>query len=1169
MSDQVVQELLYKIGADITDLKSKVGEVKTATDSIKESSRGIGDVLTEEFTKGVSGIGPLSSALVKFGGVLTGVGAVVAGIELGKAFVEASVEAQAAQARIAAATGATGERMQQLREVFAQVNTSVAASELDVAAAISAVTTRLGQTGDQAATTATAFLRLASVTQTDLGATIENTSKIFLGFRVAAEDQASVLDALVRTVQSSGVSYGTLSSILTSTGPAFRQIGINAEQAAATVGAMEKAGINASEAMGSLRIFLTRAAQSGLDAGLAFRTVIERIKDAKTESEALAEAQQTFGRQFVQITDFIRRTGFSLDEFVAEARKVPGSLNDSATAAATLGSSFTKLGKTLKEALVNVGAVDATIAGVRALTEAVKAAESIRLDNLRVAFEGTGTAAQKSQAQVADATKKVKESIDEENAAYAKNATAASESAAANAKLSDAQRAAAEASKLSVEQANREATAAREKVAATNAVAAAFTAGLTRGEAFITQEDAINKAGQQLSDGLRNLANVAAAQGTAFNEPAEKLKLYQAAMTALTAAHVPLEEAQALIAKAIAGVDTTKAVSQIENLRGAVTAPIKPSVDTTPIDQLVKKVDDVKSKGATLEIKLTGGESDTVIDGMRAKIAELGKPQEVKITDEEAIARVDEMENRIGGIQSTPIDIQITNEQAKQRVDEIETKLAKAEADAKPIDLTLNTGDSKTKLDEIAADAARVGIAITKVKDASGDVTLHLDSTQPTSEAEKVRLAVEQAKAASGDIVLNLKISSEAEKFTQDVARAKTEISIFGTSLSEIPKTVGASFPQLSKFLSDTGRQFAPLAAEAKAKADQIKQALADGFSGSSDHVVALKEELHGLEEGARIPITVDVSAIGDAISTIGAEISQGAPKLKIQADLSAAQAAIDNERQRIAALPTQEERIAATVALDKKQADLDMEKFRADQQKDPIVVPVTAQPAPGQPGGPITGAGLGLTGPVLSVDLTAFNAALGQVPSAITSAQAPQIQQLIDGFRGFVKENQGNPFGAGQQNISLAQNAIVQLSQALLALGAPLRLGPSLGGALGGNAGDDALNKLRDTLAQAAQQAAQQQAQQMDQLTQKIASDRGTLEQLIRDLSGETASQKAQDALNSKQDKVIQLQQEIADLQRQANDLSREGNGLTAGVASAINSASRGASRAVTTGAR
>ena len=198
--------------------------------------------------------------------------------------------------KIRIGTGATGERLDGLKDDFRSVFGTVPNDAGEVSTAIADLNTRLDLTGAPLQELAKQFLTLSRLTGTDLTGNIEAGAAAFAAFDIPATDYAKSLDLIFKTSQSTGIGIGDLFSEVQSNAPVLRTFGLGFEQSAALMGTLKKAGAETEPVMAGLKKGLATMAKEGVtDANQALGLLFDRIKAAPSDMEGTRLAIETFG----------------------------------------------------------------------------------------------------------------------------------------------------------------------------------------------------------------------------------------------------------------------------------------------------------------------------------------------------------------------------------------------------------------------------------------------------------------------------------------------------------------------------------------------------------------------------------------------------------------------------------------------------------------------------------------------------------------------------------------------------------------------------------------------------------------------------------------------------------------------------------------------------------
>jgi TP901 family phage tail tape measure protein len=255
--------------------------------------------------------------MTKAGGAMTA-GVTVPLLGLGALAFKTGSDFDSAMDTIRTTTGATGETLTGLgedaRAVFSEIPTDMATA----GEAIGDLYSRTGQTGEGLQDLAATEIELARITGGDLGSQIQNTTRLFGDWGVAAQNQVPALDALLRTSQATGIGVDTLAAKMVQFGAPLRQMGFDFNTSAALIGKFEKEGVNSELVLGSLRIALGKMAKDGIAPVEGLKQLVASIQSAGSTADANKLAIDAFGaRAGPDMAAAIREGRFGVDDLVA------------------------------------------------------------------------------------------------------------------------------------------------------------------------------------------------------------------------------------------------------------------------------------------------------------------------------------------------------------------------------------------------------------------------------------------------------------------------------------------------------------------------------------------------------------------------------------------------------------------------------------------------------------------------------------------------------------------------------------------------------------------------------------------------------------------------------------------------------------------------------------
>lgn len=245
-------QLFVSIGADNSDFKRGMQESES---------------IAEKF-------GNTFDALDKKLGAAIGFGAISAGaLAAANKFESASIDIQRA-------TGATGDKLEELEKSFTNVYTSTAKSADQVSSALSLLSTRTQATGKDLENLTLSALKLSSVHKEDVSTIIPAVTQMFATWNIATNKQAAALDYLRVVSQQTGTPVARLTEEVVSQAPMLKNLGYNWEQATALIGNFDKTGALAQGGLNALKKVLATFAKEGVtDTTTAWRQLVAGIED--------------------------------------------------------------------------------------------------------------------------------------------------------------------------------------------------------------------------------------------------------------------------------------------------------------------------------------------------------------------------------------------------------------------------------------------------------------------------------------------------------------------------------------------------------------------------------------------------------------------------------------------------------------------------------------------------------------------------------------------------------------------------------------------------------------------------------------------------------------------------------------------------------------------------
>ena len=285
---------------DFTDTENKAGAAAKTTGSDLEKSGKDAESSSEGYTMLKNAVANLATD----------------GFEkLMKSAKEAWQEIDDGYDTIIKKTGATGEQLEELQGVADNVYKSMPVEMTDTADAIGEINTRLQLEGEELESLTTDFLKYSSINDTQVASSVRNVSGIMKAFQENTKNTSNVLDVLTDVSQRTGKEIGSLESELLSNAATFKEMDLDIRQSAELLGQFEANGIEASTALAGLKKAQQNATAEGKTMTEVLGDVIDNIKNAENETEALQIATDTFGKKgAAAMAQAVREQRFSLDD---------------------------------------------------------------------------------------------------------------------------------------------------------------------------------------------------------------------------------------------------------------------------------------------------------------------------------------------------------------------------------------------------------------------------------------------------------------------------------------------------------------------------------------------------------------------------------------------------------------------------------------------------------------------------------------------------------------------------------------------------------------------------------------------------------------------------------------------------------------------------------------
>lgn len=219
---------------------------------------------------------------------------------------------------IVTATGASGEALDGLVASYETIATSIPEELGDVAGAVGEVNTRFHTTGEELEGQTTLFLQFAKITGGDVVSSVDSADKVLKTFGKTSDDASGLLGMVAKAAQDTGINAQGLMDDVLANSATFKELNFSLEESVNFMALLDENGVESGVALAGLKKAVVNLTDAGMSESEALQTVIDKIKNAGSETEALTIAQETFGTKgAAEMATAIREGRLSLDDLSA------------------------------------------------------------------------------------------------------------------------------------------------------------------------------------------------------------------------------------------------------------------------------------------------------------------------------------------------------------------------------------------------------------------------------------------------------------------------------------------------------------------------------------------------------------------------------------------------------------------------------------------------------------------------------------------------------------------------------------------------------------------------------------------------------------------------------------------------------------------------------------
>lgn len=219
---------------------------------------------------------------------------------------------------IVTATGASGEALDGLVASYETIATSIPEELGDVASAVGEVNTRFHTTGEELEGQTTLFLQFAKITGGDVVSSVDSADKVLKTFGKTSDNASGLLGMVAKAAQDTGINAQGLMDDVLANSATFKELNFSLEESVNFMALLDENGVESGTALAGLKKAVVNLTDAGMSESEALQTVIDKIKNAGSETEALTIAQETFGTKgAAEMATAIREGRLSLDDLSA------------------------------------------------------------------------------------------------------------------------------------------------------------------------------------------------------------------------------------------------------------------------------------------------------------------------------------------------------------------------------------------------------------------------------------------------------------------------------------------------------------------------------------------------------------------------------------------------------------------------------------------------------------------------------------------------------------------------------------------------------------------------------------------------------------------------------------------------------------------------------------
>ena len=289
-------DAVLHIGADLTDLNSKLGQAKKGVSQTMGNIQKMGAGLTASVTAPI--------------------------VALGASSFKTASDFEASMAKVKAVSGATGAEFKALEQDALRLGSSTSFTASEVSG-LQLEFAKLGFTSDEITKVTEATLNLAKASGSDLARSAEVAGATLRGFGLEADETSRVTDVMASSFSTTALDMDSFADAMKFVAPVAKSAGLSVEETTAMLGSLANAGVKGSQAGTALRRIISELGATGGDVSGA-------IKQLASEGLNLADAKDEVGRSAQSALLILSKSTEQTDELTEAYKNSQGSAKDMA-----------------------------------------------------------------------------------------------------------------------------------------------------------------------------------------------------------------------------------------------------------------------------------------------------------------------------------------------------------------------------------------------------------------------------------------------------------------------------------------------------------------------------------------------------------------------------------------------------------------------------------------------------------------------------------------------------------------------------------------------------------------------------------------------------------------------------------------------------------------------